>query len=124
MTVVQGLYASDPLQVTEAILRLFPKRPAGGPFALSEPGKLEALIGSAATVHLESVHECEHESEYPSLEAAVRGMMSAGGSRRAVEIFGDEAVRASVHNALAPFERTDGTVRMKNHYRCAVALAV
>lgn len=114
---------SDMSAVTEAILGLFPRRPAGGPFALSRPEILRELIGAVSTLRLKEVRESEHVCEYPSLEAAVRGMMSAGGSRRAVEIFGDEAVRTAVRESLSRFEQADGTVRQKNAYYHAIAMA-
>jgi SAM-dependent methyltransferase len=114
---------SDMGAVTEAIFNLFPRRPSGGPFALSRREIVSSLIEGTAHLQLVAIDDSEHEFEYPSLEAAVRGMMAAGGTRRAVEIFGEERVRTAVRDSLASFELSDGTVRQRNVFMHAVAIA-
>jgi ubiquinone/menaquinone biosynthesis C-methylase UbiE len=113
---------SDMTAVTEAIFALFDKRPSGGPFALSSPDLIRSLVDTVTALSLEGIAESMHDSEYPSLDAAVRGMMSAGGSRRAAEIFGDDRVRTVTRDALAPFVDADGAIRLRNHYRIATAI--
>jgi SAM-dependent methyltransferase len=114
---------SDMSAVTGAIFALFPQRPAGGPFALSRREILSSLIEGVARLRLAAIEESEPEFEYPSLEAAARGMMAAGGTRRAVEILGEERVRTAVRDSLARFEMSDGTVRQRNAFLHAVAIA-
>jgi SAM-dependent methyltransferase len=113
----------DMSAVTEAIFRLFPKRPAGGPFVLSSREMLASLVEVVADLELETIREVEEETSYPSLTGAVRGMMAAGGSRRAVEIFGEEPVFYAVEAALRRFEQEPGgPVTLRNQYRLAVAV--
>ncbi len=114
---------NDMSTVTEAIFALFPKRPAGGPFALSSRENLEGIVASVADLKLEGIKEVEHDSTYPNLEAAVRGMMAAGGSRRAAEIFGEQAVSAAVRSALQRFEKEPGG-ELRLHSICWIAIAV
>jgi ubiquinone/menaquinone biosynthesis C-methylase UbiE len=109
--------------VTEAIFRLFPKRPTGGPFVLSSRETLASLVDAVAGLELETIREWEEDTSYPSLTAAVRAMMAAGGSRRAVEIFGEQRVLDAVVAALERFERKPGgPVILRNQFRMAVAV--
>jgi SAM-dependent methyltransferase len=113
---------SDMNAVTEAILNLFPRRPSGGPFALAQVDAVQSLVRNTAALEVATVREFEHCFDYPSLDTAVRGMMAAGGSRRACEIFGDDTVRAVTREAVAPLVRPDASVRLRNWFRCVVAL--
>ncbi len=109
-------------RVYEAILRLFPTPPRGrGVFALSTPGKLEALFDGVADLHLERIEPVQCCSEYASLEEAITGQMSAGATQRPVEIFGEQAVHDAVRGALEPLVLSNGRVSMRN--RCRVAMA-
>ena len=108
-------------RVFDAIRALFPRPPRSrGAFALSAPGRLEELFASVTVVRLARIDVVEARCEYPSPDAAVRGQMSAGATQRAVEIFGDEVVRAAVRSALEPFV-VNGPVVLRN--RCRIALA-
>jgi ubiquinone/menaquinone biosynthesis C-methylase UbiE len=113
----------DMAAIFRAIVDLFERPPAGrGPFTLSAPGALESLVQSVAGLRMESIDEIDCTHEYPDLDAALRGQMSAGATWRAVEIQGEERVRTAVRSALERFLQPDGKVRMENRYRYAVAV--
>ena len=119
------LAQTDMRAVYEAMLALFPKPPSTGPgiFALSPPGVLEALFESVEDLSRESVREIEVEAEYPDMDRAVRGNLAGGPSQRVIEIFGRDKVADTVRQALAPFQQSDGSVRLRNRFRCAVGRA-
>jgi SAM-dependent methyltransferase len=105
--------------VFQAVLDLFESPPSGrGPFALSYPGALESLFVSPS---IESIEPVECRFEYPSMDAAVRGMLSAGPSQRAIEIHGEERVSQAIRNALESSRQQDGRIVMRNRFRCAIA---
>jgi SAM-dependent methyltransferase len=109
-------------RVYNAILDLFPEPPRGrGVFALSPPGTLEALFDAVADLDLERIKGVECYSEYPSLEEAIAGQISAGATQRPVEIFGEQAVHDAVRSALEPLVSSDGRVAMRNRCRMAIA---
>jgi ubiquinone/menaquinone biosynthesis C-methylase UbiE len=123
--VIAGM--ADPAQcdtglVYRAIIDLFERPPAStGPFALSAPTVLETLISSTTSLQLERIDEIECSQDYPDLDTALRGQMSAGATWRAVEILGEDRVRTAVRGVLSRLVRSDGRVVMRNRYRYAVA---
>jgi len=105
-----------------ALRPLMPPAPHGapGPFALSSREALEEVVREAG-LHPESFHEVDTPFEYPNLETALRGLLSAGPAVRAIETSGEaEAIRA-VTEVLAGFRRPDGSYRMNNTYMFLVA---
>ncbi len=114
---------SDASRIFEAIVALFPKRPSSaGPFALSAPDALASLVEQVTALRLEAVEEIDCAHSYPDLDTALKGQMSAGASWRAVEILGDDRVRGAVRAALESLRQADGSVRMVNRYRYAIAV--
>lgn len=105
-----------------ALKPLLPPPPpgSGGPFALSEPGKLEELAASAGLKPLE-VFEVEVPWHYPDLETAQRGLGSSGVAAKAAEISGQEALDAAHAAALEPFRQTDGSFRIGATFRVLMA---
>ncbi|MEQ1883941.1 MAG: methyltransferase domain-containing protein [Bryobacteraceae bacterium] len=89
-------------------------------FALSNRGALDAAIREAG-LHPESFQEVDSPVEYPNLETALRGLLSAGPAVRAIDHSGEQKVIQSVTAALAPFRRADGSYRMANKYMFSVA---
>jgi hypothetical protein len=61
--------------------------------------------------------------EYPDEATALRGLLSAGPAIRAIDHSGEEAVRAAVLEAIAPFRRPSGSYLMQNRFRFVVASA-
>lgn len=114
----------DTRTVLAAVGALLPPPPpgAGGPFALSEPGRLEELVASAGLTP-------KHAEEVPvtfafrDLDTAVRGHLSSGPARRAIEVAGPDVVEAAIRAALEPSVQADGTSRHDNAFRYVVAAA-
>jgi hypothetical protein len=97
-----------------------PKPGAGGPFALSDETALRALATSAGLAPV-AVHDVGCAFAYPSLDAALRGLLSAGPVVAAIQRSGEEAVREAVTRALEPFTSRSGAVRLENEFRYVVA---
>lgn len=106
----------------EALRSLLPPPPPGapGPFALSVEGALETLVAQAGLTPRE-VHEVACPFEYPDLETALRGLLSAGPAVKAIQTSGEARVRETVVTALAPFKRARGDYRMENEFRVLMA---
>jgi hypothetical protein len=94
--------------------------PPPGPFALSQPGALEALVREAGLVP-SARRVVESPWHYPDLETALRGLLSAGPARRAVENSSEEAAGEAATRAIAPYRRPDGGYTMRNRFHYLVA---
>ncbi|MEH6755492.1 MAG: class I SAM-dependent methyltransferase [Alphaproteobacteria bacterium] len=105
-----------------ALKPLLPPPPpgAGGPFALSEPGKLEDLAKSAGLTALE-VFDVEAPWHYRDLTMAQKGLGSSGVAAKAAEISGQDALDAAHAAALAPFRQSDGSYRIGATFRVLMA---
>ncbi|MBV9367330.1 MAG: hypothetical protein JOY89_24090, partial [Solirubrobacterales bacterium] len=55
------------------------------------------------------------------VDEAVRAVLASGGGAVAIEAAGEPAARAALKRAVAPFTRPDGSVRMNNVFRYAIA---
>jgi SAM-dependent methyltransferase len=99
-----------------------PKPGAKGPFALSDENALRTLATSAGLAPI-AVHDIACAFAYPSVEAALRGLLSAGPAVAAIQTSGESAVRDAVIRALEPFTSRSGTVRLENEFRYLVAEA-
>jgi hypothetical protein len=97
-----------------------PPPDAPGPFALSAGGVLEQLAASAGLAVTERA-EVATAWEYPDEETALRGLLAAGPAVRAIEVAGEEAVRAGTREALAPFRTRGGAYRLENTFVYVVA---
>ena len=106
----------------KALGALMPPPPPGapGPFALSDESKLKALASEAGLTPVEVV-DVECPWAYPSLDAALRGMLSAGPAERAIRNYGLERAREAVANAIAPYRQTSGGYRLNNRFRYLIA---
>ena len=110
--------------IIAAIGGLLPPPPAGaaGPFALSEPGRLEELAQSAG-LRPERVAEVPTPFSYPDLETAIRAQLSSGPARRAIERAGESATREALAAAFAASRQSDGSYRQDNVFRFLIARA-
>jgi SAM-dependent methyltransferase len=99
-----------------------PPTGAPGPFALSSDGALEALVTQAG-LKPGNVDEIDCPWAYPDEHTALRGLLSPGPAIRAIQHAGEEAVRAAVLKALAPFKTAAGGYLLKNKYRCMIVKA-
>ena len=105
-----------------ALKPLLPPPPpgAGGPFALSEPGKLEELAASAGLIPRE-VFDVDSPWNYPDLTTALRGLGASGVACKAAETSGQAALDAAHEAALAPFIQADGSYRIGAIFRILMA---
>ncbi|MEU9129138.1 SAM-dependent methyltransferase [Kitasatospora sp. NPDC048540] len=100
--------------------RLSVRSRAYAPFALGGPGGLEQLL-SGAGLRPAGSGRVNCPFAYPDPESAVRGMLSTGLFDSAVEDSGPTLVRKELEEALHPYVRPDGSVRMVNLFRYVVA---
>jgi hypothetical protein len=114
----------DSVALITALSKLLPPPPPGapGPFALSAPGRVEALLQQAGLTPLSS-GEVDLPFEFPDLETAVRGSMSTGPAAIAIRQAGAEAVQRAIAESLAPFRTSEGGYRQRNTFRYVIALA-
>lgn len=112
----------DIIVLMAALGKFLPPPPPGapGPFALSAPGRVEALLEQANLSPLTS-GEVDCPFEYPDLETAVRGNMSTGPAAFAIRQAGAEAVQWAIAEALAPFRTSEGGYRLRNRVRYVIA---
>ena len=103
---------------------LMPPAPPGaeGPFALSEPGKLEALVERAGLRALGAA-DVETVWSYPDIATAVRGLNSAGPLVLAAQHLGEEAAREMTTKFVSEYADTSGAVTLRNVFRYLVAEA-
>ena len=105
-----------------ALRPLLPASPPGsaGPFALSDPGALEELAERAG-LHPERAADVPCRWEYPDLDTALRGLLSAGPATAAARASGEQAVRAAVAASIAPFRDASGRYELTNVFRYLLA---
>jgi SAM-dependent methyltransferase len=110
--------------VLAAIGALLPPPPpgAGGPFALSAPGKLEELVGVAGLTP-QRADEVPTPFIYPDLDTAVRAQLASGPARRAIENVGPQATEDAIRTALAGSRQPDGSYRQDNAFLYVIAIA-
>ena len=110
--------------VFAAIGGLLPPPPpgAGGPFALSAPGNLEALVEQVG-LEPQRANEVAVDFLFAGLDDAVRAHLAAGPGRRAVEHAGREAAADAIRASLESSVQPDGTSLHRNAFRYLVATA-
>jgi SAM-dependent methyltransferase len=89
------------------------------PYALSAPGKLEALLTDAGLEPVER-GEVPLTWRHDDVEDTILSLLCSAGGARALDAIGEEAVRAALAPAIAPFVQSDGRVSMNNVFRYAV----
>src|SRR5436190_9450807 len=111
----------DAAAYLSAMATVMPPAPPGapGPFALSEKAALEGLADPAG-LDLQLVEDVVCVWDYPDLDAALRGLLSAGPATRAIQHAGEPEVRRVATTALEAFKRTDGSYRLENVFRYAL----
>ncbi|MFJ1755760.1 class I SAM-dependent methyltransferase [Kitasatospora sp. NPDC088134] len=92
---------------------------APDPFAAGAPGGLESLLAAAGTRPVGGgTVGCPFA--YAGLDSAVRGLLSTGLFDRAERAAGPTLLVKELEEALHPYLRPDGSVRMANVFRWAV----
>lgn len=100
--------------VAAAIAAAMPEPPkGGGPFALSEPGALEALLDRAGLT-ADARAEVACPFVYPDVESAWVAQASAGPTQAAIRAAGGAAAKAAFAGAVKPFVVEGGEVRIAN----------
>ena len=107
-----------------ALSPLLPPAPPGapGPFALSYPGALEALLEQAGLTPTDDGY-IELAFEYPDETALVKGNNSNGPVVLAERTSGRTTVIDAVLGSLAPFRNASGAYRIETEWRYVTARA-
>ena len=110
--------------VLHALRPLLPPAPEGtpGPFALSDPGALEALVersGLAPSAH----GYIDVAFEYPDERALLRGNRANGPVVLAERTSGEAAVIDALRGAFEPFRTASGGYRVETEWRYVIAEA-
>ena len=92
------------------------------PFALSEPGRLEALLEQAG-LRADDSGEIASTFAWQDSDTAWKAISSAGPTVMAVRSAGEEQVRQAVLDSLLPFRTRTGGYREENTYRYVIATA-
>jgi len=103
-----------------ALGKLLPPPPpgagAGGPFALSAPGALEALVGKA-WLKPEGASTVRTTMTFPDEATAVRGLLASGVAERAIRHSGEATVSKGISEAIKPFRTQKGAYTFHNEWR-------
>jgi len=104
-----------------ALRPLMPAPPpaAPGPFALSQPGALRALVAEAG-FDVAIVADAAGPFVYPDEDVALRGLMSSGPCVNVARHAGVDAVATAIRDAIAPYRQADGSYRFENTWRFAI----
>ncbi|MFJ8436599.1 class I SAM-dependent methyltransferase [Kitasatospora sp. NPDC094019] len=106
--------------VLDVARRMARRSGARDPFELSPPGALEDLLAGTGLRPVGGGRVgCPFA--YPDLDSAVRGLLSTGLYEAAAEFSGAPLVAKELEEALQPYLRPDGTVRMANVFRYLIA---
>lgn len=108
----------------KAVLACLPPPPQGtkGTFALSEPGKMEAILEQAGLLPCAS-GDVSCPFEYPDDETAWKTISSSGPLVAAVRTAGEETIKQAVLTSLVPFKIPGGGYRQENIIRYVIAKA-
>jgi SAM-dependent methyltransferase len=91
------------------------------PYELSAPGGLERLLTTGAGLELVRSGEVPLAWAHETVEQTVRAVLASGGGAMAIEAAGEPAARRALEQAVTPFVQPDGSVRMSNVFRYAIA---
>lgn len=108
----------------KAVMACLPPPPssARGTFALSEPGKMEALLEQAGlTINTHGDVSCPFA--YPDDETAWKTISSSGPLVAAIRAAGEETIKRAVLNSLIPFRTSDGSYRQENLLHYVITMA-
>jgi SAM-dependent methyltransferase len=106
-----------------ALGKLMPAPPPGapGPFALSAPGALEALVEKAG-LRPQGGAVAPVNMSFADQATALRGLLAAGPATRAIGHSGEDAVRKGIADAILRHRKADGSYVMRNEFRYLVSL--
>jgi SAM-dependent methyltransferase len=107
----------------EAMSALIPPGHAAdhAPYSLSAPGNLESALTGAGLRPAETGEVICHW-RYTDMDEAIRALLCSAGGARAAEATGQQAVRQTLHQALAQFlDPETGAVTLRNTFRWVAA---
>lgn len=106
----------------KAIGSLLPPPPPGtpGPFALTENHLLETIMAEIGFKVLES-SDVDSVWDYPDVETAMKGLLSAGPAAMAIENSGYKKTHQVTLEAAKPYFKSNGHVVYKNKFRVVIA---
>jgi SAM-dependent methyltransferase len=109
-------------RIMAVVSALAPPQPpdAPGPFALSAPGRVEAVLEAAGLRPMER-GEVPIVVDYADAEAACRVMLAGSAGVRAVQHSGEDRVRQAILEALEQFRVETGGYRLENRFRFVIA---
>ena len=100
--------------IMKAVADAMPESPkGGGPFTLSEPGALEALLGRAGIV-TDGRGEVGCPFDYADVTTAWRAVASGGPIQGAIRAAGEQSIKGAVTNATRQFVADGGAVHIDN----------
>jgi SAM-dependent methyltransferase len=91
-----------------------------GMFALSEPGKLDALL-AATGLSVREDEEVDCRVRFDDDRTAARAVIGAGPMQLAIQRSGEQTVAEAVHDALTPFIEPAGRVTLPAWFRAVIA---
>jgi ubiquinone/menaquinone biosynthesis C-methylase UbiE len=108
--------------VLGAYASLMPPPPPGavGPFALSEPGRLEGFVEQAGLQPAVAL-DVETVWDYSDLAEALRAFNSVGPATMARTVASEDEIDAKVGAVLQQFRQSDGSIRLTNVFRYLIA---
>ena len=113
---------SDATYILKSISSLLPPPPSGtpGPFALSEDGKMEAVLD---LVGLTPVYKTSVPCPtlYNTLEDGLKSFMGTGPAAAAVKGNSRQTVEETIARAFKPFRLVDGFHFLQNHFLLFIA---
>jgi len=106
----------------KAVGSLLPPPPPGapGPFALSENNLLETILNDLGFKVI-SNQDIDSVWDYPNKEIALKGLLSAGPSARAIAHTSYEIAYAVLSKAVDPYVKANGHVMYNNKFRVVIA---
>ena len=101
---------------------LLPPPPPGapGPFALTENHLLENILEEMGLRILDS-KDVDSIWDYPDVETAMKGLLSAGPASKAIENVGYEKAYATLLEALQPNVKSNGHIVYNNKFRVVIS---
>lgn len=107
--------------VMKALLDVLPEKPPGsGPFTLSTPGALEALLETAGFEPVQVV-ELPGPFVYMDSEHYLGAALASGPAQGVIQQVGKRTVEDSLRSVGERFERSDGSYRIENTFKIAAA---
>ncbi len=109
------------LSAATAKLMPEPPKPGGGPYALAEPGKLEAFVESAGlkVIGGESVPIVVY---YETPDQLIRALKAGGPGQIVLGTLGEEKFRHALEEFFEGFKGDDGQVILNNLFRFVTAV--